>query len=112
MCGRRQKWYFNYGFTRQQIEYALKKAQMGYDISNKENNQAGKKHYAWLIYKLQRELGIRAIPLWEVSMLGLDFYSKNVELSGDEVGGEKVFNTMIERGYVPDMPVKTNNHSQ
>ena len=99
---------FNYGFTRQQTEYALKKAQMGYDISNKENNQAGKKHYAWLIYKLQRELGIRAIPLWEVRLLGLEFYSKNVEFFGDEVKGEKVLNTMIERGYMSDKPTKTN----
>jgi hypothetical protein len=40
------------GFTREQIYYALKKARMGYDLSNKQNNVEGKKYYACLICKL------------------------------------------------------------
>jgi hypothetical protein len=94
------------GFTRDQTYYALKKARIGYDVSNRENNIEGKKYYAWLIYKRERELGMRAIPLRELKMLALDFYSKNVELFGDEIRGEKVLKVMMERVYMPDKPVK------
>jgi hypothetical protein len=95
------------GFTRQQTEIALKKAQIGYDLSNKENNVEGKKHYAWIIYKLQRELRIRATPFREVKMLALQFFTKNPELfKQDEIKGEKVLKVMMESGYMPDKPIK------
>ena len=96
------------GFTKHQTEYALKKAKMGYHLSYKENNVEGKKYYAWIIYKLQRELGILAIPLRELKMLALEFYRKNRELFNNEViEGEKVLKVMMERGYMPDRPIKT-----
>ena len=50
------------GFTRHQTEIALKKARIAYDISKKKNNLEGKKYYAWIIYKLERELGMRVPP--------------------------------------------------
>ena len=65
------------GFTMQQGYYALKKAKMGYHLSYKENNPQGKKYYAWILYKLHRELGIPLLPLPEVRMLVLDFLLKN-----------------------------------
>jgi hypothetical protein len=40
-------------------------------------------------------------------LLGLEFYSKNAELFGDEVEGEEVLKVMIEKGYMPDKPIKT-----
>ena len=95
------------GFTRQQTEYALKKARFGHDISNMRNDPTGKKHYGWIIYKLERELGIRAIPLKEVRLLGLEFYSKNAVLFGHEVEGDKVLKVMMESGYMPDKPIRT-----
>jgi hypothetical protein len=61
------------GFTRYQNEIALKKARIGYQLSNKQNNPEGKKYYVWVIYKLQRELGMRAISFREVKLLALDF---------------------------------------
>jgi hypothetical protein len=95
------------GFTRQQTEYALKKARIGYDLSNKENNVEGKKYYAWIIYKLERELGIRVVPWGELAALALDFFGKNPKLFKNEVRGEEVLNVMIEKGYMPDKPIKT-----
>jgi hypothetical protein len=50
---------------------------------------------------------IRATPLREMMLLGLEFYSKNAELFGDEVEGEEVLKAMIEKGYMPDKPIKT-----
>jgi hypothetical protein len=95
------------GFTKHQTEYALKKAKMGYHLSYKENNPQGKKYYAWMLYKLHRELGLRATPFKEVKLLALEFYRKNVELLGDEIRGEKVLKVMMERDYMPDKPIKT-----
>ena len=57
---------FDSGFTREQGYYALKKAKMGYRLSYKENNPQGKKYYAWILYKLHRELGIPLVPLPEL----------------------------------------------
>jgi hypothetical protein len=76
-------------------------------LSNKENNLQGKKYYAWIIYKLQRELGIRAIPLGEVKMLALQFYANNAQPFKSEVKGEEILKTMMERAYMPDKPIKT-----
>jgi hypothetical protein len=79
------------GFTRDQTYYALKKARMGYHLSNKENHLEGKKYYAWIIHRLERELGIPTTPFREVKMLALEFYGKNPELfKQDEVEGEKM----------------------
>jgi hypothetical protein len=87
------------GFTRNQTYYALKKAQIGYHLSNKENNLEGKEYYAWMIHKLERELGMHAIPFREVKMLALEFYGKNPELfKQDEVECEKVLKVMMKRG--------------
>jgi hypothetical protein len=95
------------GFTRHQTESALKKAQIGYELSNEENNIEGKKYYAWIIYKLQHELRIRVTPFREVKMLALQFFTKNPELfKQDEVEGEKVLKVMLERAYMPDKPSK------
>jgi hypothetical protein len=55
-------------------------AQMGYHLSNKENNLEGKKYYAWIIHKLEHELGMRTTPLSEVKMLALEYYRKHPEL--------------------------------
>jgi hypothetical protein len=55
-------------FSREQTYYALKKSRMGYDLSNKKNRPEGKNYYALLIYKLERELGIRTTSFIEVKM--------------------------------------------
>jgi photosystem II reaction center protein PsbP len=80
------------GLTRRhQTEIALKKAWIGYDISNKKNSQAGKNYHACQIYKLERELGMRTKPLREVKMLALEYYKENPELLKEvEAMGEKV----------------------
>jgi hypothetical protein len=39
-----------------------------------------KKHYACIMHKLERELGMRATPLGEVKMLALEYYRKHPEL--------------------------------
>jgi hypothetical protein len=68
---------FDSGFTRQQGYCALKKAKFGYHLSYKENNPQAKKYYAWILYKLHRELGIPLVPLPEEKMLVLEFLLKN-----------------------------------
>jgi hypothetical protein len=79
---------------------------MGYRLSNKENNPEGKKYYAWIIYKLQRELEISTIPFREVNLLSLDFYVNNPELfKQQELEGEKVLKVMMERGYTVDKSI-------
>jgi hypothetical protein len=99
---------FDSGFTRQQGYYALKKAKFGYHLSYKENNPQGKKYYAWILYKLHRELGIPLVPLPELRMLVIDFLLKNRGLF-KEGGGVKneVLKVMIESGYMPDKPIRT-----
>jgi hypothetical protein len=39
-----------------------------------------KKHYACIIHKLERELGMRTKPLREAKMLALEYYGKHSEL--------------------------------
>ena len=94
------------GFNRYQTYSALKKARIGYDLSNKKNNLERKKYYAWLIYKLERELGMRTTPLKEVKMLALEYYSKNHELFKQEEKGEQILKTMIEKGYTCGQPYR------
>jgi hypothetical protein len=99
---------FDSGFTRQQGYYALKKAKFGYHLSYKENNPQGKKYYAWIIYKLHRELEIPLIPLPELRMLFIQFLLKNPRLFKQD-GGIKhaeVLKVMMESGYMPDKPIK------
>jgi hypothetical protein len=98
------------GFTRQQSYYALKKAKMGYHLSYKENNPQGKKYYAWILYKLHRELGIPLVPLPEEKMLVTQFLLKNPGLfkqGSDGIKGAEVLKIMMESGYTPDKPIKT-----
>jgi hypothetical protein len=98
------------GFTKHQTEYALKKAKMGYHLSYKENNPQGKKYYAWILYKLHRELGLPLVPLPEVRMLVMQFLLKNPGLFKQQDGGgikREVLKVMMERGYMPDQPIKT-----
>src|SRR6187200_3046440 len=94
---------FDSGFTRQQGYYALKKAKMGYHLAYKENNPQGKKYYAWILYKLYRELGIPLLPLPELKMLVIDFLVKNPGLFKQQhSGGIKhggVLKVMMESGY-------------
>jgi hypothetical protein len=79
------------GLTRHQTEIELKKAWIGYDLSNKENNVEEKKYYACQIYKLERELGMRTKPLREVKMLALEYYKENPELLKEiEAMGDRV----------------------
>jgi hypothetical protein len=68
------------GLTRHQTEIELKKARMAYDLSSKKNRPAGRKYYALMIYKLERELGMRTRPLREVKLLALEYYRKHPEL--------------------------------
>jgi hypothetical protein len=103
------------GFTRQQSYYALKKAKMGYHLSYKENNPQGKKYYAWILYKLHRELGIPLVPLPELRMLVIDFLLKNhgqSEQQGNSGIKREVLKVMIESGYMPDKPIKTKKESK
>jgi hypothetical protein len=105
-----EKEVFDSGFTRQQGYCALKKAKMGYHLSYKENNPQGKKYYAWIIYKLHRELGIPLVPLPEVRMLVIDFLLKNrgqsEQQGSDGINGTEVLKCMMESGYMPDKPVR------
>jgi hypothetical protein len=98
------------GFTRQQGYYALKKAKMGYHISYKENNPQGKKYYAWILYKLHRELGIPLVPLPEEKMLVLEFLLKNRGLFKQQgslgIKHAEVLKFMMESGYMPDKPIR------
>jgi hypothetical protein len=101
---------FDSGFTRRQGYYALKKAKMGYNLAYKENNPQGKKYYAWILYKLYRELGIPLLPLPELKMLVIDFLVKNPGLlkqqDSDGIKHGGVLKVMIESGYMPDKPVR------
>jgi hypothetical protein len=99
------------GFTRQQTEYALKKAWIGYDLSNKKNDIEGKKYYAWIIYKLQRELGMHTTPFREVKMLALKYYRNNPEIKETLEGG-KILKIMIERGYEVGKPYNKKNEDK
>jgi hypothetical protein len=100
---------FDSGFTRQQGYYALKKAKMGYHLSYKENNPQGKKYYAWILYKLYRELRIPLVPLPEVSMLVTQSLLKNPGLFKQDGGikDAEVLKVMMESGYMPDKPIRT-----
>jgi hypothetical protein len=98
------------GFTREQGYYALKKAKMGYHLSYKENNPQGKKYYAWILYKLHRELGIPLAPLPELSAVVTQFLLKNPGLfkqGNDGIKVPEVLRFMMESGYMPDKPIKT-----
>ena len=101
---------FDSGFTREQRYCALKKAKLGYHLSYKENNPQAKKYYAWIIYKLYRELGIPLVPLPELSAVVTQFLLENPGLfkqqcnSGIKV--PEVLKFMIKSGYVPDKPIK------
>jgi hypothetical protein len=91
------------GFTRQQSYCALKKAKMGYHLSYKENNPQGKKYYAWILYKLHRELGIPLVPLPELSMVVMQFVLKNRGLFKQQADGTKnaeVLKVMMETGGI------------
>jgi hypothetical protein len=98
------------GFTRQQGYCALKKAKMGYHLSYKENNQQGKKYYAWILYKLHRELEIPLVPLPELRMVIIEFLLKNRGLfkqqDSDGIKHAGVLKFMMESGYMPDKPIK------
>ena len=98
-------------FTRQHGYYALKKAKMGYHLSYKENNPEGKTYYAWVFYKLHRELGIPLLPLPEVKTLVTQFLLKNRRLfkqqGSDAIKHAEVLKSMMESGYTPDKPIKT-----
>jgi hypothetical protein len=98
-------------FTRQQGYCALKKAKIGYHLSYKENNRQGKKYYAWILYKLHRELGIPLVPLPEEKMLVLEFLLKNRGLFKQQdssgIKHAEVLKFMMETGYMPDKPIKT-----
>jgi hypothetical protein len=99
------------GFTRQQGYYALKKAKMGYHLSYKENNPQGKKYYAWILYKLYRELGMPLLPLPEEKMLVIQLLLKNPGLfkqqGNDGIKHVEVLKFIMESGYMPDKPIKT-----
>jgi hypothetical protein len=97
---------FDSGFTRQQGYCALKKAKFGYHLAYKENNPQAKKYYAWILYKLHRELGIPLVPLPELRMLVIDFLLKNREQNRGGIKGE-VLKVMMESGYMPDKPTRT-----
>jgi hypothetical protein len=102
---------FDSGFTRQQGYCALKKAKMGYHLSYKENNPQGKKYYAWILYKLHRELEIPLVPLPELRMVIIQFLLKNPGLfkqqGSDGIKHAEVLKFMMESGYMPDKPIKT-----
>jgi hypothetical protein len=102
---------FDSGFTRQQGYYALKKAKVGYYLAYKENNQQGRKYYAWILYKLHRELGIPLVPLPELRMVVIHFLLKNPGLfkqqGSDGINGTEVLKVMVESGYMPDKPIRT-----
>jgi hypothetical protein len=99
------------GFTRQQSYCALKKAKTGYRLSYMENNPQAKKYYAWILYKLHRELGIPLVPLPEVRMVVTQFLLKNPGLfkqqGSDAINGTQVLKYMMESGYMPDKPIRT-----
>src|SRR5919202_5558676 len=100
---------FDSGFTREQGYYALKKAKMGYHLSYKENNPQAKKYYAWILYKLHRELGIPLLPLPELSTVVTQFLLKNRGLFKQDNCGIKnteVLKVMVESGYMPDKPIR------
>ena len=101
---------FDSGFTKQQGYCALKKAKIGYHLAYKENNPQGKKYYAWILYKLHRELGIPLLPLPELRMIVLGFLLKNPGLfkqqRSDGIKHAEVLKFMIESGYMPDKPIK------
>ena len=101
------------GFTIQQGYYVLKKAKVGYHLAYKENNPQGKKYYAWILYKLYRELGIPLVHLPEEKMLVLEFLLKNRGLfkqqGSDGIKDAEVLKFMMETGYMPDKPIRTKN---
>jgi hypothetical protein len=84
---------------------------MGYRLSYKENNPKGKKHCAWILYKLHRELGIHLLPLPELRMLVIAFLLKNRGLFKQQGSGgikhAEVLKFMMESGYMPDKPIRT-----
>ena len=84
---------------------------MGYHLSYKENNPQGKKYYAWILYKLHRELGIPLVHLPEEKMLVIQFLLKNPGLFKQQGNGgikhAEVLKFMIESGYMADKPIRT-----
>jgi hypothetical protein len=70
---------FDSGLTRQQTQIELKKARREYDLSKRKNWPENMKYYALLIYKFERELGMRTRPLREAKMLALEYYRKYPE---------------------------------
>src|ERR671932_562802 len=102
---------FDSGFTREQGYYALKKAKLGYHLSYKENNPQAKKYYAWIIYKLHRELGIPLVPLPELSAVVTQFLLENPGLFKQQgnhgIKVPEVLKFIMESGYMPDKPIKT-----
>jgi hypothetical protein len=68
------------GLTRHETEIELNKAHIEYELSKRKNWPANTKYYAFLIYKFERELGMRTTPLRELKMLTLEYYRKHSEL--------------------------------
>ncbi len=75
------------------------------------NHPQGKKYYAWILYKLRRELRIPLVPLPEEKMLVLEFLLKNRGLfkqqGSDGIKVPEVLKFMMESGYMPDRPIRT-----
>jgi hypothetical protein len=83
---------------------------MGYRLSYEENNPKGKKHCAWILYKLHRELGIHLLPLPELRMLVIALLKNRGLFKQQGSGGIKhaeVLKFMMESGYMPDKPSRT-----
>jgi hypothetical protein len=83
---------------------------MGYRLSYEENNPKGKKHCAWILYKLHRELGIHLLPLPELRMLVIALLKNRGLFKQQGSGGIKhaeVLKFMMESGYMPDKPIRT-----
>jgi hypothetical protein len=68
-------------------------------LAYKENNPEGKKYYAWLFYKLHRELGIPLLPLPEDGRL--------FKQGSDAIKHAEVLKSMMKSGYTPDKPIKS-----
>ena len=83
---------------------------MGYRLSYEENNPKGKKHCAWILYKLYRELEIPLLPLPELRMLVIALLKNRGLFKQQGSGGIKhaeVLKFMMESGYMPDKPIRT-----